>query len=199
MRPKHSDAGPFGCPVGNEEVDSVFVARLPEMRRPTLVWLSPVLFALSACASVIGFDPAGIVDAGIGRAPGVAGQGGDDPNGAGGAIDSSGGFPPNMGSGGMPMGTSGTPGGPAGSTGLGGRGAAGRGAGGATGSGGQFIQPIGQSGSSSSSGGRRGSSGSTGSCSLSSCPACNVAQGPACCTPAGKCGCPLFWIPGTCG
>jgi hypothetical protein len=24
-------------------------------------------------------------------------------------------------------------------------------------------------------------------------------QGPACCTPAGKCGCPLFWIPGTCG
>src|SRR5882672_8363872 len=102
MRPKHSDAGPFGCPVGNEEVDSVLVARSPEMRRPTLVWLSPVLFALSACASVIGFDPAGLVDSGIGGAPGFAGQGGDDPNGAGGGVDSNGGFPPSTGAGGTP-------------------------------------------------------------------------------------------------
>jgi hypothetical protein len=37
------------------------------------------------------------------------------------------------------------------------------------------------------------------SCGLSSCAVCNIALGPACCTTAGKCGCPLFWIPGTCG
>jgi hypothetical protein len=162
------------------------------MRRPTLVWLSPVILAMSACASVVAFDPAGLVDSGLRPPPAVGGQGGDSFTGAGGdVLDSNGGVPPSMGSGGATPSAGGTPTGPGGSTGTGGR----SGTGEATGSGGQFIQPIGQGGS----GGRRTGGSGSGSCSPTSCPACNVAQGPACCTPAGKCGCPLFWIPGTCG
>jgi hypothetical protein len=54
--------------------------------------------------------------------------------------------------------------------------------------------PVSNKGSGGPGGGRANDS-----CGLSSCPVCNIALGPACCTTAGKCGCPLFWIPGTCG
>src|SRR4051812_18247320 len=111
------------------------------MRRPTLVWLYPVLFAVSACASVVAFDPAGLVDSGIGSGPGLVGQGGD-PLGMGG-VDSNGGVPVRMGSGGTTRGSGGAPVGAGGSMGTGWRGS-----GGATGSGGQFLQPTGKGGAS---------------------------------------------------
>src|SRR5215471_8180707 len=68
----------------------------PEMRRPILVWLSPVLVvAISACATVV--DPAYAPEAG--GAAGIGGEGGD-PNAGAGGEDASGGTTSD-GSGGM--------------------------------------------------------------------------------------------------
>jgi hypothetical protein len=58
------------------------------------------------------------------------------------------------------------------------------------------------SGGSKATGGSKASGGSTGGatqCVARSCPDCGVVLGPACCTPQNKCGCPIFYIPGTCG
>jgi hypothetical protein len=44
-----------------------------------------------------------------------------------------------------------------------------------------------------------GGTGGAGTCNLPSCPECAVVTGAACCTAAGKCGCPTIpWVPNTC-
>jgi hypothetical protein len=56
-------------------------------------------------------------------------------------------------------------------------------------------------GGSTSTGGAKATGGGGGAtqCVPRSCPDCGVVLGPACCTPQNKCGCPIFYIPGTCG
>lgn len=49
----------------------------------------------------------------------------------------------------------------------------------------------------SGNGGSTGTGGSTTGCVASQCPSCGVVLGPACCV-SGKCGCPIFYIPGSC-
>ena len=134
-------------------------------------WLAmvPLLLIGTSCATAVEWNPVGI-DAGHGSALKSAGGA---VTGAAGA-DAMGGMPIDPGSGGTPVAAGGSPPGNGGSS---------AGGGGRRGGG---------------TGGRTGGVG-TGSCNLTSCPVCNVVQGPACCTPAGQCGCPLFWIPGTCG
>jgi hypothetical protein len=194
--PGRSNASICGLSAVQVDTERYTPARseVVQVRRRTNVWLFPALLLATACASVISFEPPPPgTDAGPHGTAGAP-SGGDPGSGGTTGIDGAGGDPSMAQSGGTPavatggmMSAGGNTSSSTGSTSTGGS---------------QFIQPIGLGGGTSSgNGGRRGGTGNTGSgsCSLTSCPACNVAQGPACCTPAGKCGCPLFWIPGTCG
>lgn len=165
------------------------------------LWLVPLI--ATACATAVAFDPSDIVpphDAGTQKV--TAGAPGAGAPGAGGT-DATGGVPPTAGFGGTPMGNGGMmPLGNGGTTNA--TGGTMSGSGGMTSQGGTvgasggvtFIMPIGLGGGGSPSGGPQGAAGA---CNPLTCPFCPmILQGPPCCTPAGKCGCPAALLSPTC-